>query len=112
MSKEEEKIDDKSGVGLPYTKFSVAEDGYGEVDGEKVVQYTLTNPSGMSVKIINYGATVTDIMVADKTGKMGNVVLGYDSLAGFLQTGNPYFGCVVGRYANRIANAKFTLDGK
>ena len=111
MSKEEEKTD-KPGVGLPYTKFSVAEDGYGEVDGEKVVQYTLTNPSGMVVKIINYGATVTDIMVPDKNGKMGNVVLGYDSLAGFLQTGNPYFGCIVGRYANRIANAKFTLDGK
>jgi aldose 1-epimerase len=43
---------------------------------------------------------------------MGNVILGYDSLAGYLQTGNPYFGCLVGRYANRIANAKFTLDGK
>ena len=111
MKKEEEKTD-KPGVGLPYTKFSVAEDGYGEVDGEKVIQYTLTNPSGVSVKIINYGATVTDIMVPDKNGKMGNVVLGYDSLAGFLQTGNPYFGCIVGRYANRIANAKFLLDGK
>ena len=111
MKKDEEKSD-KAEVGLPYTKFSVAEDGYGEVDGEKVIQYTLTNPSGMSLKIINYGATVTDVMVPDKNGKMGNVVLGYDSLAGFLQTGNPYFGCIVGRYANRIANAKFTLDGK
>ena len=111
MNKEEKK-DEKAEVGLPYTKFSVAEDGYGEVDGEKVTQYTLTNPSGMIVKIINYGATVTDIITPDKNGKMGNVVLGYDSLTGFLQTGNPYFGCIVGRYANRIANAKFTLDGK
>jgi aldose 1-epimerase len=51
-------------------------------------------------------------MAPDKNGKMGNVVLGYDSLAGYLQIGNPYFGCLVGRYANRIANAKFTLDGK
>ena len=112
MDKEEEKKDDKADVGLPYTKFSVAEDGYGEVEGEKITQYTLTNPSGMIVKIINYGGTVTDIIVPDKTGKPGNVVLGYDSLAGFLQSGNPYFGCLVGRYANRIANAKFTLDGK
>ena len=112
MSKEEEKKADKPEVGLPYTKFSVAEDGYGEVDGEKVIQYTLTNPSGMVVKIINYGGTVTDIMVPDKDGKMGNIVLGYDSLSGYLQNGNPYFGCLVGRYANRIANAKFTLDGK
>ena len=112
MSKEEEKKADKPEVGLPYTKFSVAENGYGEVDGEKVIQYTLTNPSGMVVKIINYGGTVTDIMVPDKDGKMGNIVLGYDSLSGYVQNGNPYFGCLVGRYANRIANAKFTLDGK
>ena len=112
MKKEEEKKTDKPGVGLPYTKFSVAEDGYGEVDGEKVTQYTLTNPSGMIVKILNYGGTVTDIIVPDKDGKMGDVVLGYDSLSGYLQTNNPYFGCLVGRYANRIANAKFTLDGK
>ncbi|HEX6848392.1 MAG TPA: galactose-1-epimerase, partial [Chitinophagaceae bacterium] len=76
MNKEEEKKDEKTEVGLPYTKFSVGEDGYGEVDGEKVIQYTLTNPSGMIVKIINYGATVTDIMTPDKNGKFGNVVLG------------------------------------
>ena len=112
MNKEEEKKTDKPDVGLPYTKFSVAEDSYGEVDGEKVVQYTLTNPSGMLVKILNYGGTVTDIIVPDKNGKQGNVVLGFDSLSGYLQTGNPYFGCLVGRYANRIANAKFTLDGR
>lgn len=112
MKKEEEKKTDTPEVGLPYTKFSVAEDGYGEVDGEKVIQYTLTNPSGMIVKILNYGGTVTDIIVPDKNGKQGNVVLGFDSLSGYLQTGNPYFGCLVGRYANRIANAKFTLDGK
>ena len=113
MNKEEEKKDDKvTEVGLPYTKFSVMEDGYGEADGEKITQYTLTNPNGMSVKIINWGGTVTDIMAPDKNGKMGDVVLGYDSLAGYLQTGNPYFGCLVGRYANRIANGKFTLDGK
>lgn len=112
MKKEEEKKTDKPEVGLPYTKFSVAEDGYGEVDGEKVTQYTLTNPFGMIVKILNYGGTVTDIIVPDKNGKPGNVVLGFDSLSGYLQTGNPYFGCLVGRYANRIANAQFTLDGK
>ena len=111
-TKDKEMTDKKPDVGLPYTKFSVIEDAYGEVDGNKITQYTLTNPNGMSVKIINYGGTVTDIMTPDKNGKMGNVVLGYDSLAGFLQTGNPYFGCLVGRYANRIANAKFTLDGK
>ena len=112
LMNKEEKNDGKPQVSLPYTKFSVAEDGFGEVDGQKVIQYTLTNPNGMSVKILNYGGTVTDIMVPDKNGKFGDVVLGYDSLSGYLQNGNPYFGCLVGRYGNRIANAKFTLDGK
>src|SRR5690606_13750196 len=68
--------------------------------------------NGMVLKLINYGGTVTDLLVPDKNGQPGNVVLGYDSLGGFLQSNNPYFGCLVGRYANRIANAKFTLDGK
>jgi aldose 1-epimerase len=85
---------------------------YGMIGADSVFQYILTNKNGMVVKILNYGGTVTDIMAPDKNGKMGNVVLGYDSLAGYLQIGNPYFGCLVGRYANRIANAKFTLDGK
>jgi aldose 1-epimerase len=104
MSKEEEKKSDQ-----------VATAGkvlYGMIGGDSVFQYTLTNKNGMIIKVINYGGTVTDIITPDKDGNMGNVVLGYDSLAGFLQTGNPYFGCLVGRYANRIANAKFTLDGK
>ena len=85
---------------------------YGMIGTDSVFQYTLTNKNGMVVKILNYGGTVTDIITPDKNGKMGDVVLGYDSLAGYLQTGNPYFGCLVGRYGNRIANAKFTLDGK
>src|SRR6185436_17160675 len=85
---------------------------YGMIGADSVFQYTLTNKNGMVVKILNYGGTVTDIITPDKNGKMGDVVLGYESLDGYLQTGNPYFGCLVGRYANRIANAKFTLDGK
>jgi aldose 1-epimerase len=85
---------------------------YGMIGADSVFQYTLTNKNGMVVKIMNYGGTVTDIITPDKNGKMGDVILGYDSLSGYLQTGNPYFGCLVGRYANRIANAKFTLDGK
>src|SRR5688572_1956009 len=112
MNKEEENKTDQPGSGLANTKFSVTEESYGEAEGQKITQYTLTNSSGMIVKIINYGGTVTDIIVPDKNGQAGNVVLGYDSLAGFLQSGNPYFGCLVGRYANRIANAKFTLDGR
>ena len=85
---------------------------YGMIGADSVFQYTLTNKNGMIVKILNYGGTVTDIITPDKNGKMGDVILGYDSLSGYLQTGNPYFGCLVGRYANRIANARFTLDGR
>jgi aldose 1-epimerase len=66
----------------------------------------------MIVKLINYGATVTDVITLDKNQTRGNVVLGFDSLSGYLQNGNPYMGCVAGRYANRIANGKFSIDGK
>ena len=92
--------------------YSMTEQPFGTIGNDKVVQYTITNPNGVVVKILNYGGTVTNIIVPDKNGNMGDVVLGFDSLAGYLQTGNPYMGCLVGRYANRIANAKFTLDGK
>ncbi|WP_343702812.1 aldose epimerase family protein [Chitinophaga sp.] len=83
---------------------------YGEVDGQPVSQYTLANGKGMIVKVINYGGIITDIITPDKEGKAGNVVLSYDSLAGYRQKGNPYFGTLVGRYANRIAKAKFKID--
>jgi len=85
---------------------------YGIIGKDTVHQYTMTNRNGMAVKFLDYGMTVTDILVPDKNGKPEDVVLGFDSLGGYLQKDNPYFGCVVGRYANRIANAKFSLDGK
>jgi len=70
----------------------------------------LTNSNGMKVKITNFGASITSIMVPDKNGKLGEVVLGYDSAEEYT-TGNLYFGAMIGRYGNRIANGKFTLDG-
>lgn len=85
---------------------------WGVVDGREVWQYTLSNKSGMTVKILNYGGTITDIITPDKNGIKGNVALGFDVLEGYLQKGNPFFGCLVGRYANRISNAQFVLDGK
>jgi len=103
MPKEEEKKSTET----PKTKSF-----YGMLGADSVYQYTLTNKNGMVVKILNYGGTVTDIITPDKNGKMGDVILGYESLDGYTQKGNPYFGCLVGRYANRIANAKFTWDGK
>lgn len=80
-------------------------------EGTAVEQYTLTNKNGMSAKIITYGGIITELNVPDKDGKIGNVVLGFDTLDGYLK-GHPYFGAITGRVANRIAKAKFTLDGK
>ena len=93
-------------------KMSLTQAPYGTTDGKEVIEYTLTNASGMRVQILNYGGTLTHLFAPDKTGTYGDVILGYDSLSGYQQAGNPYFGCLVGRYANRIANGKFTLDGK
>jgi len=93
-------------------QFSITEKPYGSYNNEAVTQYTLTNPSVMQVGIINYGGTVTDIITPDKQGNKGNVVLGYSSLEGFLQKGNPYFNALIGRYGNRIDKGKFKLDGK
>jgi len=93
-------------------KTMLSQQAFGNVDGKEVTQYILLNGRGMEVRILNYGGTVTNIIVPDSSGALDDVVLGFDSLAGYLQKGNPYFGCIVGRYANRIANARFTLEGK
>ena len=85
---------------------------FGNYEGKPVTQYTLANARGMQVSIIDYGGTVTSIMVPDKNGNAGDVVLGFDSFDGYVQKNNPYFGALVGRYANRISKAKFTLDSK
>ena len=72
--------------------------------------YTLSNRNGMQVGITNYGGRVVSIVVPDRHGKMADVVLGFDNLDGYLGA-NPFFGALVGRYANRIAKGRFKLDG-
>jgi aldose 1-epimerase len=95
---------------LPRTK--VARMEFGKLpDGRNVDRFTLTNSNGMEVQALNYGGIITSIRVPDRNGKFDDVVLGYDTLDPYVR--NPsYFGAIVGRYANRIANGKFTLDGK
>jgi aldose 1-epimerase len=93
-------------------KYSITEKPFGTADSMPVTEYTITNPNGMQVSILNYGGTVTKLMVPDKNKKMGDVVLGFDSLSGYLQSGNPYFGALIGRYGNRIAKGKFVLDNQ
>ena len=80
-------------------------------DGTSVDLYVLTNTNGVQAKVITYGGIVTELHVPDRDGKFADVVLGFDDLKGYLG-GHPYFGAIVGRYANRIAGAQFTLDGK
>jgi aldose 1-epimerase len=79
-------------------------------DGVAVSLYTLTNQSGMEARITNYGGIVVSLKTPDRSGKMGDVVLGYDNLDGYLKT-TPYFGALIGRYGNRIGGARFTLNG-
>lgn len=85
---------------------------FGTIDTDSVSLFTLRNTKGMTVAITNYGATITKLIVPDRNGKPGDVVLGFDSLNAIVRPGNPFFGCVAGRYANRIAKASFTLNGK
>lgn len=80
-------------------------------DGREIEQYTLRNAKGAVAKVITYGATLTELWMPDKSGKNADVVLGFDNLAGYAGD-HPSFGATVGRYANRIARGKFTLDGK
>ncbi len=80
-------------------------------DGEDVERFRLRNTTGIEVSVITYGATLISLMAPDRDGFMEDIVLGHDSMAGYLEA-NPYFGSVVGRYANRIAGGTFTLDAE
>ena len=77
---------------------------------DSVTAYTLTNATGITMRVISSGGIVTSLCVPDRTGAMADIVLGYDDLAGYLKE-TPYFGAIIGRYGNRIAKATFTLDG-
>ena len=91
-------------------KPGVTKTDWGVVDGKKVYLYTLVNEKGDTVTITNYGGTVTSFVTPDKNGKYSSVIIGFDSLAPYLQH-PPYFGALIGRYGNRIGDAKFSLDG-
>lgn len=94
-----------------HTSMSIPSEPFGATpDGTPVQLYTLRNISGVEAKISNYGGIVVSLKVPDRGGHYGDVVLGYDRLAGYLKE-TPYFGCLVGRYGNRIARGRFTLDG-
>jgi aldose 1-epimerase len=93
------------------TTVKLTSQAYGEFDGQTITEYTLTNAHGMQVGIINYGGALTKIITQAKDSSWGDVLTGYDSLSGFTQAANPYFGALIGRYANRIAKGTYKVDG-
>jgi aldose 1-epimerase len=90
----------------------ISRESFGKTaDGKAVDLFTLRNSRAAEVRIMTYGGIVVSFKVSDKNGKLGDVVLGYDNLEGYIRN-SPYFGSLVGRYGNRIARGKFTLDGQ
>ena len=93
-------------------KASVAKSSFGSLaDGTAVDLYTLTNATGVEMRVTNYGAIIVSLKVPDKAGALGDVVLGYNRVDDYVKD-TPYFGAIVGRYGNRIGGATFTLDGQ
>lgn len=98
-------------------KATVTKSVFGKLPSGKTAHlFTLTNANGLVARLTNYGTTITELHVPDRQGKLGDVVLGFDTLAGYLspayRKSGPYFGATCGRVANRIAKGRFTLDGK
>jgi galactose mutarotase-like enzyme len=100
-----------SAGGLQQALPSIGAQPWGIAYGTPVNLYTLINPNGMKVTITNYGGIIQSIWVPDSFGRMANVALGFPSLKGYLSKNDPYFGAIIGRYGNRIAKGRFTLDG-
>jgi len=82
------------------------------VDGKQVELYTLKNKNGLEMTVTNYGGRIVSLLVPDQSGRMEDIVLGYDSIGGYLKNNEQYFGAAIGRYGNRIAKGLFTLDNK
>lgn len=89
----------------------IREESFGKVGNESVTRYTLSNSRGMEVQVINFGGIVTSINVPDNKGQFADVALGFNDLQSY-RGEHPYFGAIIGRYGNRIANGKFGLDGQ
>ena len=96
----------------PRSDANISKESFGaSKEGIPVDIYTLRNTKGVEARICNYGGIVVSLKAPDRDGKFGDVVLGYDNLADYIKD-SPYFGCLVGRYGNRIAKGKFTVGGK
>ncbi len=112
-----EKKETSEAINETSKEMNIVKSDFGKLeDGTSVSLFTLTNENGVEVKITNYGGIITSLKVPDKEGNLEDVVLGFDTLDGYTseayKEAGPYFGAIIGRYGNRIANAKFTLDGE
>jgi aldose 1-epimerase len=94
----------------PSGELSVARQPFGSVNGVPIEQIVLTNQHGVEVRAITYGGIITSIKTPDRGGALGDIVLGFNSIDGYLGD-QPYFGAIIGRYGNRIARGRFTIDG-
>jgi aldose 1-epimerase len=92
-------------------KSGVKQQDFGTRDGRPIILYTLTNAHGVEVRAMNYGGIILSLRVPDRKGQLADIVLGHDKAEGYMPN-PPFLGAIVGRYANRIANGTFTLDGK
>ena len=102
-------------VAVPFSASAgvqVSSSPWGHTNEGTVEIYKLTNAHGVEARFITYGATLVSLTAPDRSGKLANIVLGFDSLEKYVAAGVPYYGATVGRYANRIAKARFALDGK
>jgi aldose 1-epimerase len=95
---------------MPATLPTIVQETYGEFNGTDVDRFVITNPSGLSVALHTFGATMQELHVPDASGNAANVVLGFNNLAQYLAR-HPHFGTVIGRFANRIGGSMFLLDG-
>jgi len=93
------------------SKSGVQQKDFGTRDGRSIILYTLTNSHGVEVRAMNYGGIILSLRVPDRKGQLADIVLGHEKAEGYMPN-PPYLGAIVGRYANRIANGTFTLDGK
>ncbi len=92
--------------------FRMEKKPFGSLDGKSVELFVISDGRGASASIASYGGTLVSMVVPDRKGRSGDVTLGHPGLEGYLKKNNPYFGCLIGRYGNRIGGAAFTLDGK
>jgi len=96
------------------SKPGITKEVFGEHEGKPVELYTIVNSNGVTLKVSTFGGIITELHVPDRDGKMGDVVLGFDKHSGYVSPeylkSGPYFGAIIGRYGNRIANGRFTLD--